>query len=77
MVGDSILTPPPEDRWERNKRDDSRIRNQQYGFFRVAKEEIPDFLCAHCLGVIVGHRVRIFGKDFHRECFNQRCKLDQ
>ena len=42
MVGDSILTPPPEDRWERNKRDDSRIRNQQYGFFRVAKEEIPD-----------------------------------
>ena len=69
-TADEIMTPRPADAWEKRRREDRKIRDVRYGFFRIGTPVEPRF-CSLCSKEIVKNpnTVVINGVWMHGDCF--------
>lgn len=59
----------PEGPEETRRREDMRIRDVRYGFFRVATEPIPTKKCDWCDKEIIGASFSLNGVPYHFDCY--------
>ena len=64
------MTPRPADAWEKRRREDMRIRDRRYGFFRIGEEETKR-ICTLCNKIIIKspNTIIVDGDWMHGACF--------